>query len=567
MFEGTDTIPEALAESASTRPLTRRQLLRAAALGSVALAGGAALVGCGGGPQGPTTINVTFLTNGWPGDSLPTADQQKGNVNTKAYADALAQWLKQNPGVKIKHTDTNIWSQQTVTQAISAGTAPTWFMGNVLGSFQNPLVRSSFAKGLAADLTALVASSGLEGQLTDFYRPIFQSWKVNGKYYGTPGGYGVGDGIYYRRDLIQAAGLQEPTADWTWADFLTLAKALTTSKMKGAILQNYVFDQILFSNGLNAGATNFGQLGLVPKPSQGWPWVYDLAPWETQYEQAVNVWREMYFTAKSITSQSSTGDSDAAQAFARGDVAMMANNTGFFTRPVSDPTSAINIAQKVGKPFEQVVGWISHPKGALGSFGSTQAVSALASMDPHLNRNPAALAKAFDFAVQMLVGQSLVNQRQAIYRATNDLKEVFLEVPPMSKLQATYGVNGTPEQAWGSLTMNAVNAAANIPQLPDPALYFPSEKNAGPTGDAWNDANSGLAYTQDNISAVLTKLQNVQNQQFATLSSSTSQSDFVAAAKKFFADLDAFWAKNAPNFSAQAFHPWYQQTIVPALGG
>lgn len=158
MFEGTDTIPEALAESASTRPLTRRQLLRAAALGSVALAGGAALVGCGGGPQGPTTINVTFLTNGWPGDSLPTADQQKGNVNTKAYADALAQWLKQNPGVKIKHTDTNIWSQQTVTQAISAGTAPTWFMGNVLGSFQNPLVRSSFAKGLAADLTVISTS-------------------------------------------------------------------------------------------------------------------------------------------------------------------------------------------------------------------------------------------------------------------------------------------------------------------------------------------------------------------------------------------------------------------------
>lgn len=565
MFEETNPIPEALVEP--MKPLTRRQLLRAAAIGSVTIAGGATLAACGGSSsKGPTTVNVTFLTNGWPGDAMPTAAQQKADINTKAYADSLSKWLKQNPGVKIKHTDTTIWSQQVVTQAIAAGTAPTWFQGNVLGSYQNPLVRSAFAKGLAADLTDLVASTGLESQLTDFYRPILQSWKVNGRYYGTPGGYGVGDGMYYRRDLIQAAGLQEPTPNWTWADFRNLAKALTTSKMKGAALQSYVFDQSLFASGLNSGATNFGQLGLVPKPSQGWPWVYNLAPWESQYEEIINNWREMYFTDKSITSQSSTGDNDVAQAFARGDVAMMANNTGFFTRPVSDPTSAINISQKLGKPFDEVVGWISHPKGSLGSFGATQAGSAVASIDPHFNRNPPALAKAFDFAVQMLVGQSLVDQRQEIYKATNDLKEVFLEVPPMSKLQVTYGIKGTAEEAWGSATMNAVNAAASIPQLPDPSVYFPAEKNAGPTGDAWNDANSGLAYTQDGIAGILTKLQTVQNQQFSSLSSSTSPSDFLAAAKKFFADLDTFWAKNAPDFSAQQFHPWYQQTILPALG-
>lgn len=566
MFEGTNTDLEP--QGGFTKPLTRRGLLRAAAIGSVALAGGAALAACGGTASTTSTVNVTFLTNGWPGDAMPTAAQQQQNINTKAYADSLAKWLKQNPGVKIKHTDTTIWSQQTVIQAISAGTAPTWYQGNVLGSYQNPLVRSAFARGLAADLTSLVQSTGLESQLTSFYLPIFQSWKVNGKYYGTPGGYGVGDGMYFRRDLIQAAGLQEPTADWTWDDFRALAKALTAPKRKGAALQSYVFDQSMFASGLNSGASNFGQLGLVPKPSQGWPWVYDLTPWLTQYEQIVNVWRGMYFTDKSITSSLSTGDSDVAQAFGRGDVAMMANNTGYFTRPVSDPTSAINISQKLNKPFGDVVGWISHPKGTLGSFGATQAGSALCSIDPHFNRNPPALAKAYDFGVQMLVGQSLVDQRQEIYKATNDLKEVFLEVPPMSKLQVTYGLtSGTAEDAWGPAIMNAVNAAANIPQLPDPAIYFPAEKSAGPTGDAWNDANSGLGFTQDGIPGILSKLQSVQNQQFASLTSSTSQADFVTAAKKFFADLDAFWAKNAPNFSATEFHPWYTQTVLPALGG
>jgi hypothetical protein len=557
MTEGPDTRPQPLA--AAGKPLTRRQLLRAAAISGVALAGGAVLAACGGSSssQGPATVNVTFLTNGWPGDSMPTAAQEKGNINTQAYADSLAKWLKENPGVKIKHTDTTIWSQQVMTQAIAAGVAPTWFQGNVLGSYQNPLVRSAFARGLAADLTDLVKSTDLEGQLTSFYLPIFQSWKVNDRYYGTPGGYGVGDGMYFRRDILQQLGLQEPTPDWTWSDFRTLAKELTSSSMKGADLQGYVFDQMLYATGLSSGATNYGQLGLIPQPSQSWPWTYDLSEWEPAYEQAVNIWRTMYFQDKSITSAESTGDNDVAQAFARGDVAMVANNTGFFTRPVSDPTSAINISQKMGKPFGDVVGWISHPKGPLGSFGATQAGSALASIDPHFDRNPPALAKAID----------LVDQRQEIYKATNDLKEVFLEIPPMSKLQVTYGVKGTAEEAWGAATMNAINAAASIPQLPDPSIYFPAEKNAGPTGDAWNDANSGLAYTQDGISGILNKLQTVQNQQFASLSSSTSSADFLSAAKKYFADLDAFWAKNAPQFSEIQYRPWYQQKVLPALGG
>ncbi|WP_376794038.1 ABC transporter substrate-binding protein [Thermogemmatispora sp.] len=548
------------------RTLTRRQLLRAAAAGSVALAGGAMLAACGGSSSN-AVVNVTFLTNGWPGDAMPTAEQQKGNITLKAYADALADWLKKNPGVKIKHTDTNIWSQSAVTQAIAAGTAPTWFEGNILGSFINNVVRSAFARGLAADVTDLVVSTRLESQLTDIYLPVYRSWKVNGRYYGTPGGYGAGDGMYFRRDLIQQAGLVEPTPGWTWSDFRKLARALTTAKMKGAALQFYVFDQSLQANGLNSGPTGYGALGLEPTPSNAWPWRYNLTPWLSQYEQVIENWRGMYFTDKSITSSLSTGDSDVAQAFARGDVAMMANNTGFFTRPVTDPTSAVNIAARVGKPFEEVVGWISHPIGYLGSFGATQAGSAIGSIDPHLQRNKPALAKAFDFLVQFIIGDELVKQRQEIYKVTHDLKDVFLEIPPMSKLQINYGINGTAEQAWGKLTMQAVNAAAAIPQLPDPGLYFPAEQNPGPTGDAWNDANSGLAYTQDSIPAVLLKLQNVQNAQFASLSSSVPRETFIASARKFFADLDAFWAKYAPLYSAELFHPWYVQKVLPALGG
>lgn len=569
MTEGTHTVhePESLVETA--KPLTRRQLLRAAAIGGVALVGGTALAACGGSAT-TTTVNVTFLTGGWPDDAMPTAAQQKSSINSKAYADALEQWLKQHPGVKIKHTDVNIWSQQAITSSISAGTAPTWFMGSILGSFINNVVFSGFARGLAADVTNLVESTHLLDQLDPGYIPNYNYWKVNGKYFGTPGGYGISNGIFFRRDLIQQAGLEEPTPDWTWTDFRTMAKELQAAnpKMKGAALQNYIFDTSFTSNGLNAGATGYGLLGLDPAPSNAWPWRYNLTPYLSQYQQMVDNWRGMYYTDKTLTSSTSTGDSDVAQAFARGDVALIADNGSYFQRALSDPTNVANIAIKLGKSFDDVVGWVSQPVGELGSFGGSQANGVVCSFDPHLQRNQPALAAAFDFGVQMLIGQALVNQRQEIYKSTKDLKTVFLEIPPMSKLQVDYGLSGkTAAEAWGPKIIASYSAAAKIPLVPDPALYFPAEGSAGPTGDAWNDANSGMAYTQDAVPGLLNKLQSVSNTQFSGLSSSVSKSTFIASAKKFFADSDSFWHKYAPRFSSELYHQWYEQTVLPALNG
>ena len=138
----------------------------------------------------------------------------------------------------------------------------------------------------------------------------------------------------------------------------------------------------------------------------------------------------------------------------------------------------------------------------------------------------------------------------------------------MSKLQVTYGLKGvTAADAWGQPTIDAISAMQRIPLLPVLSNYFPAEQNAGPTGDAWQDANSGLAFTQDPVSTVLAKLQSTQNAQFASLSSSVDKATFTASAKKYFADLDAFWLKNAPQFANEQFHPWYEQTVLPALGG
>lgn len=561
-----ETVP---LEKACALPVTRRQLLRTMAAGSVALVGGAALAACGGSGSTTSAVNVTFYTNGWPGDSMPTVAQQKQLPATKAYADSLATWLKQNPGVTVKHSATSIWNTPGMITAISAGTAPTWYEGNVLGSFLNPAVKAALARGLAADLTDLVAKNNVEAQLTDTYLPVFQSWKVNGHYYGTPGGYGVGNCVFYRRDLLQQYGLQEPAANWTWQDFRVLAKQLTRDKIHGSQAQSYLFSEDLNANGLASSPVSMGSLGMLPSPSSSYPWNLDVTSLLNQYEAVINGWRGMIYDDKSVLYNSTYADGDVSSAFVRGDVAMISVNTSFLTTPPSssNPTTAQTLTNRLNKSIDDVIGMVPNPNGLNGSFGATQSGSAIGSIDPKFQRNPAALAKAFDFLIYMLIGQGAIDQIQELYRTTKDLRLVYSNIPPMTKNMVSFsGIPGTAVDAWGAKTMQSMQTAANIPLVPDYTLYFPPEQNTLPTGDVTADALNGMNFTQNPIGPIISKWQNLQNQQYASLSSSVSKSAFLTAAKKFYADSDAFWQKNAPNFSAQEFHPWYEQTVLPALG-
>ncbi len=551
-------------------PVTRRQFLHKMAVGSAVVVGGATLAACGGSGSSTSAVNVTFYTNGWPGDAMPTVAQQKQLPATKAYADSLSTWLKQNPGVQVKHTATSIWDQKVMITAISAGTAPTWYEGQILGSFLSPAVKAALARGLAADLTDLVAKHNLEAQLTDVFLPVFRSWKVNGRYYGTPGGYGIGNNVFYRRDLLQQYGLPEPTPNWTWHDFRVLAKQLTRGKMHGGQVPSYVYSEALGANGLASNAISMGAMGLVPSPSSSYPWRLDVTPFLSQYEAVTNDWRGMIYDDKSVLNNTTYGDSDVCAAFVRGDVAMVSTNSSFLTTPpsASNPAEAQVLTDRLNKPLEDVIGLVPNPNGLNGSFGATQPGSAIGSVDPKFQRNQPALAKAYDFLIYMLVGQGAIDQVEESYRATKNLRLVYNNIPPMTKNMVSFaGIPGTAADAWGTKTMQSIQISAQLPMIPDYTLYFPPEQNTLPTEDVFNDGINGLNFSRNPIAPILTKLQSLQNQQYGSLTSSIAKSDFLTAAQKFFTDVDAFWQKNAPNFYAQEFHPWYQQTVLPALGG
>lgn len=554
-------------EEACTLPVTRRQLLRTMAAGSVALVGGAALAACGG--SSASASNITFYTNAWPGDSMPTAAQIKSSPVTKAYADSLTKWLKQNPGVTIKHSAVNIWDPKVLIPAVSAGTAPTWYMGDELGSFLDPAIRAALTRGLAADLTDLIAKNNLEAQLTSSYLPVFQSRKVNGRYYGTPAGYGIGHGTYYRRDLLQQYGIPEPKVGWTWEDFRTLAKQMTRGKMHGAQMQAYIFSQDLFSNGLASSAISAGTFGFNPSPSSNYPWRLDVNSFASSYEAVVNNWRAMVYDDKSILTNKTYGDQDVIAAFIRGDIALTCSDVSFLTNPPSatNTNSLQVLTNHMNKPIDEVIGYVPNPGGPHGSFGATQPGGAIGSVDPHLQRNQPALAKAYDFLIYMIIGQGAVDQIYEQYQATRDLKLVFSSASPMSKNMLSFpNITGTPEEAWGKKMVESFHEIESVPIIPSYSAYFPAEQNTLPTEDVFNDAINGWAFTQTSIPSIISKLQTLQNQQYASLTSSISKADFLKGAKAFYAELDTFWQKNAPDFYTQDFHPWYEQTILPAIG-
>jgi multiple sugar transport system substrate-binding protein len=70
------------------------------------------------------------------------------------------------------------------------------------------------------------ASAGSAGDLSDYYPGILQIAEVGDSIYGLPW-IAAPVVMYYNRALFDAAGLEHPTSDWTWDDFIEAARALT----------------------------------------------------------------------------------------------------------------------------------------------------------------------------------------------------------------------------------------------------------------------------------------------------------------------------------------------------
>ncbi len=82
-----------------------------------------------------------------------------------------------------------------------------------------------YANGAFQPVTAQFAASDLIAA-DDFYAPALEAYQWEGDQMCIP--INISSLVtYYNQDLFDAAGLDYPADDWTWADFLTTAQALT----------------------------------------------------------------------------------------------------------------------------------------------------------------------------------------------------------------------------------------------------------------------------------------------------------------------------------------------------
>jgi multiple sugar transport system substrate-binding protein len=184
-----------------------------AASGLVALlALGAALAGCGGSSGGDDGSTVTV----WHGYT---------DVEAKAISKQVKQWNADHPKEKVRlvYNGGNDNTLQKTVAGFTAGNYPD--IGYQFGSSAAQLARQP----KLVDLTSKVKSADFDWE--DFYPSERQAATVDGKVLGVPA---LVDNLslVYNKAMFKAAGVPEPTADWTWEDFRSAAAKLTDPATK-----------------------------------------------------------------------------------------------------------------------------------------------------------------------------------------------------------------------------------------------------------------------------------------------------------------------------------------------
>lgn len=154
---------------------------------------------------------------------------------------------KISPNVTVKIEFTPDSYEDKILTGLAGGNAPDIYMW---WNFPD-----LWSKNGMLDLTELAALPGDEGlDLSKAYATNLSYLKINGKLVGTPNAF-TPRALYYNKALFKAAGIAEPTNDWTTDDLMNAATKLTqgdgADKVYGFLASpgSYVIQPYLWSNG------------------------------------------------------------------------------------------------------------------------------------------------------------------------------------------------------------------------------------------------------------------------------------------------------------------------------
>ncbi|WP_353826417.1 ABC transporter substrate-binding protein [Agromyces sp. SYSU T0242] len=180
--------------------------MRTTALAGVGLvaATALALTGCAAGDSsgeadGPVTISYTnFISNGGNEDNL------------QAIVDAFEE---ENPDITVEVTTLPYADYGTALQTdLAAGTAADVF----------DVEYANFAQYQA---NGVLAEIDVEDPSV-YRQSVLEAYQADGTQYALPSSFSTVV-LFYNRDLFEAAGVDAPTGDWTWADEQAAAEQLT----------------------------------------------------------------------------------------------------------------------------------------------------------------------------------------------------------------------------------------------------------------------------------------------------------------------------------------------------
>jgi len=116
------------------------------------------------------------------------------------------------------------WGQywDKLVTGLPAGSAPDIFAINALN------VRDYAKNGYLLDISGLFEDGSVD--LSKFPQHVIDTHTVNGILWGIPKDFDS-IAVFYNKDLFDLAGVEYPSDDWTWDDFIATAKALTNEDL------------------------------------------------------------------------------------------------------------------------------------------------------------------------------------------------------------------------------------------------------------------------------------------------------------------------------------------------
>jgi multiple sugar transport system substrate-binding protein len=172
-----------------------------------------------GSPGGGSSGEPVELTM-WHGYGKVIDNQGQTNYEAKSLTDLVDEYNAMNTGIHVNldYIGSNDHALEKLTVALNAGEQP-----DITYQYGTSMPQIATAPGVL-DLTDKVQDPNFNWD--DFSEGARQAATVNDQVFGIPA---LIDNlaIVYNKDLFEQAGVDEPTADWTWDDFRAAAKALT----------------------------------------------------------------------------------------------------------------------------------------------------------------------------------------------------------------------------------------------------------------------------------------------------------------------------------------------------